>query len=398
MKTEKVLANRFCFVLRKKPRPFVKTRCFLYPFLLFLAACSSPTDTLPAAVSITSPASGSPVSGTTTVQLSATDDVAVTSVKLYVRGKGSSARGVLVGTATQEPYVVSWYTLAQPNLSDLELVAVATDTGGNEGESAPVSVRVQNSNVPTLNLLTAYNLPSDPSLATMAAASQSLNVNTPTLGALPPTTSLSSLTPQSLTPLAEEGRSYVLEWQWSPFVGSADGYGVYLSEEDLAGPYDLMVRQAASSGSGVQAYSKVIPEAALGVKYHGVVSAVTGGATAEGGFSNADGASLLPTQSAVSPQDGQTVSGGRPAFTWQATPGAVGYLYYVYDKNPFEPNATLLYSNFPNSSAALAATYPAEQPALSSGTYYWWVAGVSFDTAGKADSFTFSEPRTLVVP
>lgn len=189
----------------------------------------------------------------------------------------------------------------------------------------------------------------------------------------------------------------MLEWQWIPFAG-ADGYGTYLASADLAGPYQLQVRQAATAGTGSQKFSRAVPGAAPGDSFYGVVTAVTGGATAESGFSNADATTFLPAQAAVSPAPGALVGSGRPAFTWGATEGAVGYLYYIFDKNPWASDATMLWSNYPQSTAQLSASYPAEREALPSGTYWWWVAGVSFDSAGKADAFTFSEPRSFIVP
>ena len=373
--------------------------------LSLLAACGAGgDDSAPPLVSILSPASGSPVSGTATVQVGADDDRGVTNVKLYVRGRGSEEEGVQVASTTEgPPYVLSWYTPGQPNLSDLELVAVARDTGGNESTSDPVAVRVQNSNVPTLQLLTAFTLPPGDPVATQGVGGflpSSLLPGGPA-AVLPPAgidlakvTTSDALT-SSLSPQAGE-RSYVLEWNWEPFLTGADGYGVYLSS-DLAGPYELQGRYSATAGSGVQKHSRTV-EAGPGSGFHGTVTAVTSGATAETGFSNADGTTFLAAQEAVSPADGVSVPTGRPTLAWSATPGAAGYLYYLYDKNPWEAGATLLWSNFPNSTEGRTATLPAGHEALSSGTYWWWVAGVSFDARGKADGFTFSEPRRLVVP
>ena len=143
----------------------------LFVFLLGLAACTTP-DTLPPTLAITSPASGSPVSGTTTIQLSASDDQGLASLQVFVRGKGSTERGVAIGSAAQEPYVLSWYTLGQPNLADLELVAIAKDYGANETESAAVTVKTQNSGVPSLQLLTAFTLAPDNRVAVASVNEQ----------------------------------------------------------------------------------------------------------------------------------------------------------------------------------------------------------------------------------
>jgi hypothetical protein len=165
------------------------------------------TAQTPPSVSLVSPASGSPVSGTVSVQVTAADDQAVANVKLYARSRGSTTQGVQVGSATQAPYVVSWFTPNHPNLSELEIYAVATDFGANESRSKPVWVKVQNSGVPSLQLLTAFTVPPSETAAPVSAAAS-------------PTPVLPDATPE---------RSLILEWQWSPFASGVDGYGVYLS-------------------------------------------------------------------------------------------------------------------------------------------------------------------------
>lgn len=373
------------------------TRPLLIAFLAMglLVACTS-TDTTPPSLAITSPSSGSPVSGTVSVLASASDDVGVSRLDIYARAKGSSSRGIMVGSAVKEPFVVSWNTLAQPNQAELELVAVGRDAGGNEGESPPVAVRTQNSGVPSLQLVTAFTIPPDPNMR--AASLDGLPLPVEASEVLPPVgLELRSLPSLELVPQATGERDYILEWQWEPFASGADGYGVYLGSDDLAGPYEVQVRQAASAGAGAQKYSRPL-EAQAGDSFHGVVTAITNGATTESGFSNADSATFLPAQEGVSPVEGASVVGGRPTLTWTATPGAVGYLYYIYDRNPWEAGATLLWGNFPQAVSNLNAVYPSEREALPSGDYWWWVAGVSFDGRGKADGFTFSEPRRFVVP
>jgi hypothetical protein len=55
-------------------------------------------------------------------------------------------------------------------------------------------------------------------------------------------------------------------------------------------------------------------------------------------------------------------------------------------------------TNSPNSTAELSVNYPSRCPTLAHGTYYWWVAGISFNQQGIADAFSFSDSRRLVVP
>jgi len=94
-------------------------------------------DTTPPTVSITSPTSGSTVSGTITVTASASDNVAVSSVQLQVDGTN-------VGAAdTSSPYNFSLNTTTLSNGSH-ELTAVAVDTSGNHATSIAIPVTVSN--------------------------------------------------------------------------------------------------------------------------------------------------------------------------------------------------------------------------------------------------------------
>jgi chitodextrinase len=99
-----------------------------------------PADTVPPSVSITAPAGGATVSGTTTVSMTADDNVAVASVQVKVDG-------TTVATDTTAPYSYSWNTTTVTNGSHT-LTAVATDTAGNTTTSTAVTVTVSNT-VPT---------------------------------------------------------------------------------------------------------------------------------------------------------------------------------------------------------------------------------------------------------
>lgn len=87
-------------------------------------------------VSITSPENGSTVSRSITVSVSATDDVGVERVKLYIDG-------ALFATSTTEPYRFYWDT---KSVSDgyHEVSAMAFDTSGNVEYSNPITVHVSN--------------------------------------------------------------------------------------------------------------------------------------------------------------------------------------------------------------------------------------------------------------
>ncbi|RKS71325.1 concanavalin A-like lectin/glucanase superfamily protein [Motilibacter peucedani] len=91
-------------------------------------------DTTAPSVAITSPAGGASVYGATTVQTTATDNVAIASVDLKVDG-------TTVATTSTTPYSFMW-DASSVSVGSHTLVAVARDTSGNVTSSAPVSVTV----------------------------------------------------------------------------------------------------------------------------------------------------------------------------------------------------------------------------------------------------------------
>jgi hypothetical protein len=99
-----------------------------------------PPDTTPPAASILSPSDGALVSGSLSVTMSASDDVAVSRVELKVDGG-------LVATDNTSPYSVTWNTATVAN-GTYTLTATAVDTSGNATTSEAVSVTVENSGPP----------------------------------------------------------------------------------------------------------------------------------------------------------------------------------------------------------------------------------------------------------
>lgn len=95
-----------------------------------------PPDTIPPTTSVTTPANGTTLSGTTTISSTASDDVAVTRLELWLDG-------VLSGTATAAPYNFTWNTSATANGSH-NLQSKAYDAAGNVGVSPIVTVNVSN--------------------------------------------------------------------------------------------------------------------------------------------------------------------------------------------------------------------------------------------------------------
>jgi subtilisin family serine protease len=96
-------------------------------------------DVTPPTASITSPAAGATVTGTVTIQATASDDVGVTRVAFY-------AGGLYLGDDTSAPYSFNWNTTNGGNGAQ-SLMARAFDAGGNIGDSAAVSVTVNNPGV-----------------------------------------------------------------------------------------------------------------------------------------------------------------------------------------------------------------------------------------------------------
>jgi beta-lactamase superfamily II metal-dependent hydrolase len=111
-------------------------------------------DTTKPTTSITAPAAGATVSGTTTVSASASDNVGVTKVEFYLDN-------VLQSTDTTSPYSWSWNTTGTANGAH-SLTSKAYDAAGNFGTSTAVSVTVSNT--------TAQQLLGNPGFETGTAA------------------------------------------------------------------------------------------------------------------------------------------------------------------------------------------------------------------------------------
>ncbi len=95
------------------------------------------TDTNPPTVSFSFPAAGQTVSGTVSVTVSATDNVGVAGVQLYLDGNR------LLIDDTQPPYSHAWNTLNEANGTHT-LSAIAKDVAGNLSTTASRSITVNN--------------------------------------------------------------------------------------------------------------------------------------------------------------------------------------------------------------------------------------------------------------
>ena len=103
---------------------------------------NSTADTIPPTDSITSPTSGSTVSGTITVSANASDNVGVAGVQFQLDGANLGAED------TASPYSISWNTTTASNASHT-LTAIARDAAGNRTTSSAVTVTVSNSTADT---------------------------------------------------------------------------------------------------------------------------------------------------------------------------------------------------------------------------------------------------------
>jgi hypothetical protein len=100
-------------------------------------------EKVPPTTSIVIPSNGATLSGTATLDASASDNVKVSRVEF--RLTGGSSNNALIGTATptQLGWIAQWDTTTVPN-GAYTLNSVAYDAANNSGRSANVNITVQN--------------------------------------------------------------------------------------------------------------------------------------------------------------------------------------------------------------------------------------------------------------
>jgi len=109
-------------------------------------------DTQPPQINIISPVNGATVSGTINILVSATDNVAVVSVSLYIDG-------LLKGESSAAPFTIAWNSATVTN-GIHTLKSIAKDLAGN---ATPTSIQVTVNNVtgdhtaPVVNITTPIN-------------------------------------------------------------------------------------------------------------------------------------------------------------------------------------------------------------------------------------------------
>jgi hypothetical protein len=119
-------------------------------------------DLIAPTVSITAPAAGATVSGTTTITATALDNIGVVGVQFLL---DAAALGVEV---TSAPYSVPWNTVGVSNGSH-SLAAVARDGAGNTAISAAVAVSVSNTAAAISFVQGNYAVPQSPQVTVPVA-------------------------------------------------------------------------------------------------------------------------------------------------------------------------------------------------------------------------------------
>ena len=128
-------------------------------------------DITPPTVSVSAPAAGATLTGTTPVNATAADNIGVAGVQFTLDGANLGAED------TSAPYSVSWNTTTATNGAHA-LRAIARDAAGNTTTSAPVSVTVSNTGTPPpAGLVAAYGF-EETSGTTVADSSGTGNTGT----------------------------------------------------------------------------------------------------------------------------------------------------------------------------------------------------------------------------
>jgi len=110
----------------------------IFIFILFVfISCEDKKDTTPPETTIISPTASSTVNEVVNVTCMSTDNKGVEKVELWVDGVNTSL------TDNTEPYSLQWNTTTYTD-GNHTLVVRAYDTNGNEGDSAPITVKVDN--------------------------------------------------------------------------------------------------------------------------------------------------------------------------------------------------------------------------------------------------------------
>ena len=108
------------------------------PITVTVAAGAPPTDTTPPSVTITAPTTGAWTGNSIHVTATATDSVGVATIKLYGNGVQFGPTVLCQGAASCT--FDGWWSTGVLPSGQHTIVAVATDTTGNEASSSPVTI------------------------------------------------------------------------------------------------------------------------------------------------------------------------------------------------------------------------------------------------------------------
>ena len=193
------------------------TRNWNVPDFFFSSLNAAPT------VSVTAPAGGSQVVGTTTVTANATDDQGVSQVEFF-----AGATSIGVDSNGGDGWSVQWNSAATADGS-VALTARATDTGNQSTTSSPINVTVNNG-VPTVEI---------------TAPADGANVT----GVVPVTANASDTTGVSTVEFFAAGTSIGVD------NNGGDGWGVQWNSAGSSGQVEL---SAVATDSGGRAASDAI--------------------------------------------------------------------------------------------------------------------------------------------
>jgi glutamine amidotransferase PdxT len=242
---------------------------------------ASGPDTIKPITSITAPAGGATVSGSSvTVSANATDNVGVVGVQFKIDGVNAGAEDTTV------PYSGIWNTTTFSNGSHT-ITVVARDAAGNQTTSATVTVNVNNSGADT--------------------ALPTASISSPAAGA------------------TVSGASVVVSANAADNVGVAGVQfkvdGVSIGAEDTTAPYSVPWNSTTAS-NGTHTLTAVARDAAGNQKVTAAVTVTVNNSTSD---------TSAPTVSVTSPAGGVTVSGASVAVSATASDniGVVGVQFKI---------------------------------------------------------------------
>lgn len=214
---------------------------------------SSPADTTPPTISLTSPVASSTVSGTVMLAASASDNVGVSIVEFFVDG-------ILKFSDSISAYSYTWDTTGIAN-GIHTLFAKARDAAGNIVQSLTLTVNVNNVTTPPVSsgpkLWGAYTGWYDSSLANFESRvekpvnSQTLFVHWGNENQFPP----ASIT----TPLKNSGKTLIIFWNPMDYTALSLNQPRFSLDNIMAGNWDSYITSFASSARAYGGPVIIIP-------------------------------------------------------------------------------------------------------------------------------------------